>query len=148
MNRDESAESATSETWEFDGSPVPAPSEGDLKQIADTVARALAAWDLYTIEGRLPQDSHWLDQGSHWDDFNSGHLGAQERPDPAIARAAWNTLERALLKLSNLTARLREHWGLSTPVLPFQDRRMGSFSRASGRRTEMTKPIARKASAA
>jgi hypothetical protein len=105
MNRDESAESATSETSGFDGCPVPAPSEGDLKQIADTVARALAAWDQYTIEGRLPQDSHWLDHGSHWDDFNSGHLGAYER-------------------------------------------RMGSFSRASGRRTEMTKPIARKASAA
>jgi hypothetical protein len=58
MNRDESAESATSETWEFDGSPVPAPYEGDMKQIGDTVARALAAWDLYAIEGRLPQDSH------------------------------------------------------------------------------------------
>jgi hypothetical protein len=87
-------------------------------------------------------------QGSHWADFNSGHLGAQERRDPAIARAAWNTLERALAELSNLTARLREHWGLSIPVLPFQDRRMGSFSLVGGRRTEMTKPIARKASAA
>jgi len=56
MNRNESAESATSETCEFDGCPVPAPSEGDLKQIADTVARALTAWDQYTIQGRLPHN--------------------------------------------------------------------------------------------
>jgi hypothetical protein len=148
MHRNESAERSANVSVAYGDGPVPAPSEWELKQITDAVARALAAWDQYTTQGRLPRDSHWLDQGSHWDDFNNGHLGEQERRDPVVTSAAWNTLEQALLELTNLTARLRQHWGMSKPVLPFQDRRMGTFSRVSGPLTETMKAADGAASAA
>lgn len=113
---------------------LPTLSQPDLRAIADAAARALAAWDQYTIQSRLPRDSRWLDQGSHWDDFNNGHLAAQERHDPIVVSEAWNEVERALLELSNLTARLRDPHLATT--LRFQDRRSGAFSRISGRRAE------------
>ena len=111
----------------------PTPSESELRQIAEASARALAALDQYALHSRLPRDRRWLDQGSHWDEFNQGHrAGEQERTDPVVISKAWNELQQALLELEDATDRLRRYWRLTTS-LPLSDRRVGAYDRVSQR---------------
>ena len=106
----------------------------EIDDILEQIARAQSAWDQYNNQSRLPTDPRLLVQGHLWDPFNNGHRSAQARRDPAASSAAWNTLEHALLELTNTANRLRgtvhSLSGRVTPILP-NDRRVGAFSSAS-----------------
>ena len=106
----------------------------EIDDILEQIARAQSAWDQYNIQSRLPTDPRSLVQGHLWDAFNNGHRSAQARRDPAASSAAWNTLEHALLELTNTANRLsggaHSLTGRVTPILP-NDRRVGAFSSTS-----------------
>jgi hypothetical protein len=106
----------------------------EIDDIREQIACTQSAWDQYNNQSRLPTDPRLLVQGHLWDPFNNGHRSAQARRDPAASSAAWNTLEHALLELTNTAKRLRGRArslsGRVTPILP-NDRRVGAFSSAS-----------------
>jgi hypothetical protein len=106
----------------------------EIDDILEQIACTQSAWDQYNNQSRLPTDPRLLAQGHLWDPFNNGHRSAQARRDPAASSAAWNTLEHALLELTNTANRLRGRAhslsGRVTPILP-NDRRVGAFSSTS-----------------
>lgn len=105
--------------------------DDEIRRMLGLVERAQTAWDQYTIQRRLPDQTGWLTQGHPWDQYNNGSGAPQARRDPAAMNAAWNDLETALLELSYSAQRVRACRPTASAVprpRPWYDVRTGAFT--------------------